>query len=613
MKSRRFVSLSILSVLSMGLLAGISLAKNSKALSVEAYYTPGTTYEVSDTPAELANYYTSISDSYTGSTLLSKLQSLNSTKRKRTAGYSSMGTGVSNSPYIYTDYVLTSSNTDSNGQRYGTQVASFYTKTSTTSWNKEHVWPNSHGGNKVEADILHTRPTISAENSSRGNSFYVEGMNSDKNGWDPKTAGYDEWCRGECARIILYSMVASDQLALSDLNKISNGEAGYSNTMGNMNTLIKWHFAYTPNEYEMNRNNGAEYLQGNRNPFVDHPEYVAKIWSNFNSTVSSLCTANAAVYQGWTVGSYSHYGTNDASNTQWVSISQNSASVLVNDTTSLSATSSNSSNITWSSSNTSVATVSSSSTASGAIVIIRGVSAGTATITASATIGGENYSATCEVTVSNKALSAITVNGQKTSFNVGDAFSFGGTVTAYYNNATSANVTSLATFSGYNMANIGNQTVSVSYTEDGITKTTSYTINVHSDEPIVDVESVSLNVDRKTIELGSTFQLVATINPNNATNKQVNWIIESGDEVVSVDENGLVTALAVGYATITVKTVDGNKTASCMLKIVEHLDPEPQPAKKLGCGGSVIATSIVLSALALSGLSIIFIKKNKEK
>ena len=384
-KSFKIISALILSsTMAFGLSATI-FATSKNVSKTEALYTPSTHYEVSDTASELASYYSSISSSDSGTTLLGKLQNLNSSKRKKTMGYSSMGTSNSSSPYIYTDYVLGSTTKDSNGQVYGSTIASFYTKTPSTSWNREHMWPNSRGGSAVEGDILHTRPTISSENSSRGNSFYVEGMNHNSNGWDPYTAGYEEWVRGECARTILYCVVANSGFSLSDASAISSGQTGYTSTMGDMDTLIKWHFKYTPNQYEMNRNNGAEYLQGNRNPFVDHPEYVAKIWSNFNSNVSSLCTSNASVYNNWTVGSCSTYGTNDASGggtstDPAISISASATSVKVGNSITLSATKTNlTGTVQWYVSDSSSNVVSLSAT-SGDSITVTGVNEGTETI-----------------------------------------------------------------------------------------------------------------------------------------------------------------------------------------------------------------------------------------
>ena len=222
--------------LSLGAVLGVTNS-NKEVKEASAYYTPSTHYEVSDTASELASYYSSISDSDTGTSLLTKLQSLNSTKRKKTMGYSGVGTDTSGA-FIYTDYDLNYTAKDSNGQTYGTKVASFYTKTSATSWNREHMWPNSHGGDKVEGDILHTRPTISSENSSRGNSFYVEGKNNSSSGWDPYTAGYSIGCRGECARVILYCVVAYSGFSLSDADSHSTSNANPDYMMGNIIQII---------------------------------------------------------------------------------------------------------------------------------------------------------------------------------------------------------------------------------------------------------------------------------------------------------------------------------------------------------------------------------------
>ena len=76
-------------------------------------------------------------------------------------------------------------------------------------------------------------------------------------------------------------------------------------------------------------------------------------------------------------------------------------------------------------------------------------------------------------------LTSITLSGQTTSLNRGASFSFGGTVTAHYSNGTTANVTNSTTFSGYNMSTSGTYTVTASYTENGITKTATYSLTVN--------------------------------------------------------------------------------------------------------------------------------------
>ena len=72
-------------------------------------------------------------------------------------------------------------------------------------------------------------------------------------------------------------------------------------------------------------------------------------------------------------------------------------------------------------------------------------------------------SKSCNVPITVKSLSSITISGYTTSFVEGDEFLFGGTVTAHYSDSSTANVTSSATFTGYNMTTVGNYTVTVSY------------------------------------------------------------------------------------------------------------------------------------------------------
>jgi endonuclease I len=198
-----------------------------------------------------------------------------------------MGTSSSTSAYVYTDYLPGSQTSlDSNGQVYGTTVTSFYSGNGMTSWNREHVWPDSRGGSQVEADIHMPRPTIPAENGSRGNSFYVEGKKSSSAGWDPAMESFgDSTYRGDSARIIFYCVVASSNLSLID----AESDNANNKTMGKLSDLLKWNIENPVTQRELNRNEGAEYLQGNRNPFIDHPEYACKIWGDTNDATRKIC------------------------------------------------------------------------------------------------------------------------------------------------------------------------------------------------------------------------------------------------------------------------------------------------------------------------------------
>ncbi|MCQ2288126.1 MAG: leucine-rich repeat protein [Muribaculaceae bacterium] len=87
------------------------------------------------------------------------------------------------------------------------------------------------------------------------------------------------------------------------------------------------------------------------------------------------------------------------------------------------------------------------------------------------------------------------------------------------------------------------------------------------------VQSVTINKAELNLTTGENEQLTATVLPDNATNKQVEW--SSGNTAVAtVSTDGVVSAVAPGNATITVRTTDGtNLTATCAITVVE---PEPE-------------------------------------
>ena len=82
----------------------------------------------------------------------------------------------------------------------------------------------------------------------------------------------------------------------------------------------------------------------------------------------------------------------------------------------------------------------------------------------------------------------------------------------------------------------------------------------------VAVTGVTISDATATITTGSTKTLTATVAPENAINKSVRWT-SSDDAIASVDDEGVVTAIAAGSATITVTTVDGNFTATCAVTV----------------------------------------------
>lgn len=82
----------------------------------------------------------------------------------------------------------------------------------------------------------------------------------------------------------------------------------------------------------------------------------------------------------------------------------------------------------------------------------------------------------------------------------------------------------------------------------------------------ISVTGVSLDKSSATLTVGGTTQLTETVAPSGATNKNVTW--SSSDEAVAtVSDSGLVTAVGVGSATITVTTVNGSFTATCAITV----------------------------------------------
>ncbi len=222
------------------------------------------------------NYYSSINLSLNGNQLLNDLRSLNSAKKTKNIGYKNLW-----NYYDKTDY-------DPN---HSGKYLAFYrgTSASRSDMNKEHVWPNSRGGNLVEGDIHMPRPTLTSDNSSRGNSFYVEGKDSSSAGWDPKAAGMNEQYRGQAARILFYCVVANNQLSLVDKDNDSTG----NKTMGKLSDLLKWNLQYGVDESELRRNNGAQEVQGNRNPFIDNPSFACSIFGSTNETTKKICAGQS--------------------------------------------------------------------------------------------------------------------------------------------------------------------------------------------------------------------------------------------------------------------------------------------------------------------------------
>ncbi len=190
-----------------------------------------------------------------------------------------------------------------------------------TFYNREHTWPNSLGfsvdgtTNYAYTDMHMLMLSDIAYNSNRGNkpygdctascTEYATGAYAGQGGGSGTFPGNSNWSdgviwqvwsklKGNVARAILYmdiryeggtngvSGAAEPDLRLTDtmsliVNTGGNASVAY---MGKLTTLLNWHQQDPVNTAEVLRNDVIQTFQGNRNPFVDHPEWVACIYQN---------------------------------------------------------------------------------------------------------------------------------------------------------------------------------------------------------------------------------------------------------------------------------------------------------------------------------------------
>ena len=171
------------------------------------------------------------------------------------------------------------------------------------SWDREHVWPKSRGFKKKSqdgyTDLHHLRPADRNINGAHSNYGYDEGGKAfiDKKAdgtkqasgtyVDKKNQSFEptDRAKGQIARMVFYMATRYElgdngkkekmpDLYLLDKNAKQTGQPW----IGDLCTLVKWNQSYPVSNFEKRRNNRVQALQGNRNPFIDHSEWVNLIW-----------------------------------------------------------------------------------------------------------------------------------------------------------------------------------------------------------------------------------------------------------------------------------------------------------------------------------------------
>jgi endonuclease I len=183
---------------------------------------------------------------------------------------------------------------------------------SASGWSREHVWAKSHGdfgtSKGAGTDVHHLCPADISVNSARNNkdfdnggTVYVDGdgvttCKSDADSWEARDV-----IKGDVARMLFYMAVRYEgeggepDLELVDaVNTVDLNEAG-KGYHGKLSALLEWHESDPVDSLEIKRNNVIYSFQENRNPFIDHPEYVVAIWENITA-VEYLKSSELKIY-----------------------------------------------------------------------------------------------------------------------------------------------------------------------------------------------------------------------------------------------------------------------------------------------------------------------------
>ena len=218
--------------------------------------------------------------------------------------------------------------------------------------------------------------------------------------------------------------------------------------------------------------------------------------------------------------------------------------------------------VVWESGNESAATVSQEG-------LVTAVGEGKATITVKTNDGG--FSASCEVTVNKKviAVTGIVLGNTELTLVEGEEEKLAVAVTP--ENATDKSVVwessnnSAAAVSQEGLVTAvgeGKATITVKTNDGGFSASCEVTVN----KKVIAVTGIVLGNTELTLVEGEEEKLAVAVTPENATDKSVVWE-SSNNSAAAVSQEGLVTAVGEGKATITVKTNDGGFSASCEVTV----------------------------------------------
>ena len=185
------------------------------------------------------------------------------------------------------------------------------------------------------------------------------------------------------------------------------------------------------------------------------------------------------------------------------------------------------------------------------------------------------FCVSCTPEETNVAVTSVNLDTSELNLTEGERYELKATVSPF--NATNKKVifksgnTSVASVTETGVVTAhkaGNTKVTVVTDDGGKTATCDVTV-VAKKYPVT---GVKLNSTQEKLGVGETITLTATVTPSTATDKTVSWS-SSNTSVATVSQNGEVSALKKGTATITVTTKDGGKTATCKITVEDKVYP----------------------------------------
>ena len=214
--------------------------------------------------------------------------------------------------------------------------------------------------------------------------------------------------------------------------------------------------------------------------------------------------------------------------------------------------------LTWTSSNPKVVSVDKNGK-------IKGLQAGKSAVITATTKTGK---LTAKITVKVNPVSVSSISLNRTSQNLSKGGTFTLTATIKPSNATNKTLTWIS--SDPSVAKV-DKNGKVTALKNGTATITCKSANGKTAKCTVTVRKISVSdiqLDKRSVlvDVGASFNIIATITPGNATNKTVKWTT-SDSSVAKVSSSGKVTAVAVGVCQITATTADGGHTAVCMITV----------------------------------------------